>query len=95
VNQSANSVTSADPKTRRILLNDARFWRLQLEPSVRAVAVVVDEVLTNDGLQVSSAEYQDPVEALSPQRSDEALGEGVGASRQQHLIPTIKVALSV
>src|SRR5664280_1287135 len=45
---------------------------------VRPVLVVMDHVLGQDSLQMSTTEDEHPVEALSAYGADEALGEGVG-----------------
>ena len=60
----------------------------ELEPTVRAAAVVVFNVLLKDCSEVARSDDQDPIEALGLDRLHPPLCEGVGVSRQQHLIPT-------
>ena len=52
--------------------------RSQPERAVRALAVVVVGLLPQDALELASAEYEQPVEALLPQGADEALGVRIG-----------------
>ena len=44
---------------------------------MRAVFVVVDDVVGQDGFQMAAAQNQHPVEALASDGADEAFGEGV------------------
>jgi hypothetical protein len=46
---------------------------------VCAMGVVVHEVLPNDGLEVPPADDDEPVQALTAQCADEALGVGIGS----------------
>src|SRR5713101_3908539 len=48
---------------------------------MRPMAVVVIDVDAEDALELPAADDQDPVEALTPQRADEALGVRVRLRR--------------
>ena len=50
---------------------------------MRALAVVVLDVLAQDALELAPAQDQQPVEALLAQRADEALGVRVGVRRPE------------
>ena len=54
-----------------------RLWRLQVETSMRPGIAVVSGVGQEDPLQVTPAEHEHPVEALSPNRSHPPLGKRV------------------
>ena len=45
---------------------------------MRPMAVVMIDVLGEDGFELTPVEDQHPVEALPTDRADEALGKGVG-----------------
>ena len=44
---------------------------------MRSVAVVVLDVLVDDGLEMSTTEDEHPVQAFTPDGADEAFGEGL------------------
>src|ERR1039457_2809411 len=48
---------------------------------MRPVAVVVLDVLMDDGFEMSTTEDEHPVQTFTPDSTDEALGEGVRAGR--------------
>jgi hypothetical protein len=58
------------------------LWRglgcAQIERSVRTLAVVMVDVLAQDALELTTADDEQPVEALLAQRADEALGVRIG-----------------
>jgi hypothetical protein len=45
------------------------------------MAVVMIDIETQCRLEITSSEDEDPVEALTPERADEPLGEGIGEWR--------------
>jgi hypothetical protein len=55
-----------------------RLWGAQAERAVWALGVVVVEIGSEDSLEVSAVEDEEPVEALGADGADEALGDGVG-----------------
>ena len=68
----------------RLGITDGRWWfyvewGLLPQCPVWPVAVVMDHVLGQDSFQMSVAEDQHPVEALTTSRPDEPLGEGIGS----------------
>ena len=72
----------------RLGITDGRRWfyverGLLPQCPVWPVAVVMDHVLGQELFQMSVAEDQHPVEALTTNRPDEPLGEGIG-SRCSH-----------
>jgi hypothetical protein len=52
-----------------------------IKRAMRAVLVVVGEVPGKDLLEMAPTEDEEPIEALSTDGSDEALGKGVGSRR--------------
>ena len=48
-----------------------------MERAVRAVRVVVLDVLGEHGFEMAASEDEHPVEALAPQGADHALADGV------------------
>jgi hypothetical protein len=58
-------------------------WGCQAEGSMRPVAVVMVDVDAEHLLELSSADDQDPVEAVAPDGADPALGERICLRRPE------------
>jgi hypothetical protein len=88
VDQAAESVRSLDVhglgRRARSGVRPGLGWH-EPEAAVRPVAVVVVDVDSEDALELATVDDQDPVEALAPDRADEALGVGVGEHGQLRL----------
>ena len=85
VNESAQNVGSSQHGwiecTDRSRLACRGLWRPLVERSVRAMAVVVAEVLGEDGFKVAATKDEEPIETLAPDRTHEALCDGVRSRR--------------
>ena len=55
-----------------------RGWRPLVQRAMRALGVVMLDVLDEYGLHVATAEYEHSVEALAPDAADHAFADGVG-----------------
>ncbi len=65
-------------------LDPARFRAVHVERLMRAPMVVVVEVVLEDPLKVPLVHDDHVIEAISPDRADEPLDEGIGMSSQLH-----------
>ena len=77
VNQSTEDI-APEHSPRRVI--NRRRWvrgsrRLHVECPVGPMAVVMLDIDTQGRLEITSSEDEDAVEALTPKRADEALGE--------------------
>lgn len=62
----------------------ARLGRILREREVGATAVVVLDVLAQQGTGVALVEHDDVIEKLAPKRADDALAIGIGQSSRLH-----------
>ena len=70
-------VSSSEPGDADVAGN-AGVGRPLVQTAVRAVGVVVLDVLDKHGFEVAALEDEHPVEAFAPDGADHALADGVG-----------------
>ena len=74
---------------RRGRLDGPEVGCVLVEREVRARLVVIGEVVGQDSAQVSFAEHEDVVETLAPDRTDQALREGILPGCRLQPVPLI------
>ena len=80
MNQASESIPSADSTGvlwSRKSQGRSGLRREQAKASMRSMAVVMLDIGAERALELTATKDQHPVEALTPNRADEALGEGV------------------
>lgn len=78
MDDAAEHVAPADRSGSGFVLGRCGLRRVEFEGTVWPSSVVVVEVLAQDRLEVTPAEYQEVVEAVVSDGADEAFGERVG-----------------
>jgi hypothetical protein len=82
MDQPTEPISSHDPRRRRHgNWHAGSEWRFLLQGAVRAVAVVMVDILGQHRPQLPASEDQQPVQQLPPDGADLPLGVGVGPRR--------------
>src|SRR5664280_2159855 len=94
VDEATKHVVTVDAMERRGSAADLTGGHFKIDSTVRALSVVMADVLAKYPFEVTVAQNEQPVEAFGPHGPHPALCVGIRPSRQLHLIETVRPELS-